>query len=81
MQATIRIKLSEMNAGFIERLRQAFKQISDSNDPEVDIVLSGSGYPDTFCEVMENSKLEMEEGRSHLFSMNSLREFARKQDA
>lgn len=81
MQATIRIKLSEMNTGFIERLRQAFRQISDSKDPEVDIVLSGAGYPDSFREVMENSKSDMEEGRLQVFSTNSLREFVRKQDA
>lgn len=78
MQATIRIKLSEMNAGFIEKLRQALRQISDSKDPEVDIVLSGAGYPDSFREAMDKSKMEFEDGKSHVFSMESLMEFARK---
>ena len=76
MQTTIRVKLSEMDASLLERLRAAFTKLSNSKDPEVDIVLHSSPYHPDFVTLIEKSATDIKEGKSLVFNMESLTKFA-----
>lgn len=77
MQTTVRVKLSEIDASLLERLRLAFAKLSNAKDPEVDIVLHSSLYDADFMALMEKSVTEMEEGKTVVFTMDSLTQFAK----
>ena len=76
MQTTIRVRLSEIDAPLLERLRAAFTKLSNSRDPEVDIVLHSSPYHPDFVAMIEKSAAEISEGKTLVFTMESLAEFA-----
>lgn len=77
MQTTVRVKLSEIDASLLEKLRVAFGKLSDTNDPEVDIVLQSGTYNPEFVAMIEKSAADMQAGNTHVFTMESLAEFAR----
>lgn len=77
MKTTVRVKLSEMDASLLERLKHAFAKLSNEKDPEVDIVLHSSLYDSDFMALMEKSVTEMEEGKTVVFTMDSLTQFAK----
>ena len=76
MQTTIRVRLSEIDAPLLERLRAAFTKLSNSRDPEVDIVLHSSPYHPDFVAMIEKSAAEIREGKKLVFTMESLAKFA-----
>jgi len=77
MQTTIRVRLSEINASFLEKLRIALGQLADEQDPELDIVLKDVEYDPTFVEMIRKSCGELVEGKMHVFTLESLKDFAR----
>lgn len=77
MQTTIRVRLSEINAAFLEKLQIAFGQLADVKDPEVDIVLNDVTYDPEFVEMIRKSSGELDEGKKHVFTLESLQDFVR----
>ena len=77
MQTTIRVRHSELNTGFLEKLRIAFEQLSANKDPEIEIVLNESDYDPAFVNLVLNSAQEIEQGKKHVFTMDSLNEFVK----
>ena len=77
MQTTVRVRLSEINPSFLEKLRVAFGQLAAVKDPEIDIVLNDVAYDPAFVELIRQSSKEMESGKTHVFTLESLQEFAR----
>ena len=77
MQTIIRVRLSEINASFLEKLRIALGQLADEQDPELDIVLKDAEYDPTFVEMIRKSSGELAEGKMHVFTLESLKDFAR----
>jgi len=77
MQTTIRVRLSEINASFLEKLRLALEQLADVKDPVVDIVLNDLGYDPAFVEMIRKSSGELADGKYQVFTLESLQDFAR----
>ena len=77
MQTTIRIRLSEMDSSFLKKLRIAFEQLSANKDPEIEIVLNDSEYDPAFVRLIQEATNEIQAGKKHVFTMDSLTEFVK----
>ena len=75
MQTTIKVRLSELNISFLDKLKVAFAQLSPSQDPEIEIVLTEPTYDADFVSLVLHASEEIENGKKQVFTMDSLEEF------
>lgn len=76
MQTTIRVRLSEMNPAFLDKLRMALGKLSVASDPEIEITLQEQEYHPSFVKMIQTSSQEVAEGQSVIFTMDALHDFA-----
>ena len=76
MQTTIRVRLSEMNPAFLDKLRMALGKLSAASDPEIEITLQEQEYNPSFVKMIQASSREITEGQSVVFTMDTLHDFA-----
>jgi hypothetical protein len=72
MQTTIRVRLSEMNPAFLDKLRTALGKLSAASDPEIEITLQEQEYNPSFVKMIQASSREITEGQSVVFTMDTL---------
>jgi len=77
MDATIKIKLSELNAGFVEHIKGLFQGKED-----VELTLTFDDKQHTYYDVLNRSRKEMEQGINlTTFTMEELEAYSTRKKA